>query len=71
MSSKMDSNDQKRRVQTRKVPTTIAGRELVRMQPAALSNMFGGDASMGKKLHESIRAEIQKCSVKTGSGNGN
>ncbi|CAL6279302.1 unnamed protein product [Bathycoccus prasinos] len=54
-----------------KVPTTIAGRELVRMQPAALSNMFGGDASMGKKLHESIRAEIQKCSVKTGSGNGN
>jgi kinesin family protein 2/24 len=54
-----------------KVPTTIAGRELVRMQPAALSNMFGGDASMGKKLHESLRAEIQKCSVKTGSGNGN
>jgi kinesin family protein 2/24 len=53
-----------------KVPTTIAGRELVRMQPAALSNMFGGDASMGKKLHESLRAEIQKCSVKTGSGNG-
>jgi kinesin family protein 2/24 len=53
-----------------KVPTTIAGRELVRMQPAALSNMFGGDASMGKKLHESIRAEIQKCSVKTSGSAG-
>jgi kinesin family protein 2/24 len=53
-----------------KVPTTIAVRELVRMQPAALSNMFGGDASMGKKLHESIRAEIQKCSVKTSGSAG-
>ena len=52
-----------------KIPTTIAGRELVRMQPAALSNMFGGDAGMGQRLHQCIRAEINKCSVKT-NGNG-
>ena len=52
-----------------RVPTTIAGRELVRMQPAALANMFNGNARLGDLLHKALRAEIQRCSVKTTNNN--
>ena len=45
-----------------RIPPNLTGRELVRMNRAALEALCGGDGAAGAALHDLLRAEIQRCS---------
>ena len=46
------------------VPSTLLGRDIVRMSPSALQNLCGGDAKLAQALHNRLRDEIARCSAR-------
>ena len=47
------------------VPSSLMGRDIVRMSPSALQNLCGGDAKLAAALHNRLRDEIARCSKKS------
>lgn len=45
-----------------RIPPNLTGREVVRMNRAALAALCGGDGSAGAALHDLLRNEILRCS---------
>ena len=46
------------------VPRSLAGRDIVRMNPAALLKLCGGDHKLSQVMHNKLREEIARCSSK-------
>jgi kinesin family protein 2/24 len=46
------------------VPKSLAGRDIVRMNPAALLKLCGGDHKLSQVMHNKLREEIARCSSK-------
>lgn len=49
------------RTQGCRVPTTLDGRQLVRMTDSQFSNLCGGDTKAGNFFHRALRAEMECC----------